>query len=1618
MHCGSKVSGLSLALLVIAEAPGTVLRVDDDALPGGDGLTWETAFDTLQDALAAAGAGDQVWVAAGTYLPDQGAGQAPGNQFAAFELVNQAAMLGGFAGGETDPDQRDPELNVTILSGDIGIPGDDSDNAYRVVNSETAVLPTTVLDGFTITGGRAVNDGGGLRLHNGDPMIVNCRIIGNAAPTSDGGGLFTHSANPTIVDCEFIDNVAGERGGGAYLNSGTLIGCVFQGNTGDHGGGLACGGSHVFTDCTFWQNTADRGGGLWNTGTITVEGCRFVGNTSVTRGGAIYTYPSSSGHTTLIDCIVVGNTAGEGAGGVHNAGHGAAKFYSCRFLGNAGTFGAGLADRGVTTVANCLFSGNVSTGPGGGLHKYGAPATIANCTFVGNSAAWGAGGVNGEDDLAVSNCAVWGNDVGGVLDEAAQIGTTETLTIDYSCVEGWTGSFGGTGNIGDDPMFVDPLGPDLILGTEDDDLRVQPGSPCIDAADNDAVPPDEFDLDGDLNTTEPLPFDLDGFTRFSDDPDMPDSGNGFAPIVDMGTFEFDGGPPPGVFTGPDGGSWFDPGNWFGGSVPIASTNVFISGEVTVDQDGAVANDITVHDGGTLNIMAGSISASTLLLESGGTLVLGHASAYAEFQTITALSGSGVLWDAGTLRLLAGGTWNNLTAPINLGCSGTGTLVVEDGANVIASTINTCTMGTIRGSGILTADVISDGRLVPGLSVGVLTIDGDYTQTMAGSLEIELNGYLPGTQFDQLLVDGAATLDGELDVVLLPGFAPELAGDQRVVRAGDLNGTFALENIPGLPGDFLFELAYDVPASGDPPRTLQLITTLTGTGPRVYVDAAAGPGGDGQSWAAATNDLTAALEFAELFPGVVSEIWVAAGVYKPGRGSGDRAASFVLVPDVAVYGGFVGNETDLEERDWGANITTLTGDLNGDDGPDFTNNEENSIHVVASTFDGNQNPVLDGFVITGGHASEGAPNAAESRGGGLYNLAIHALITNCTFTGNLAYRGGAVNDGGDYSVISNCVFTGNVAGQEGGALWTGNGLRIGCTFVDNSADWGGAVGGGSGYPIFEDCIFQSNAAYRGGAIHGESHFRPTLLRCEFVGNDGYQRGGAVHLEDAGCRLDVVDCAFVVNTADAGGAVYSAADNYSFTGCLFDWNLAMAGGAVRGGADPGWFTDCTFVNNEAFGEGGALDLGGGTTLLVNCSFQDQHAWTEGGAIRLGGGTLALFGGVFAGNVADDRGGAMALRAAATAEVYGTTFLDNSAAVFGGAVSVQSVEVSSFANCLFAGNAAVNGGALYTMWGNPELINCTVVDNAAAAGGGMFNDGTTPTITNCILWANVPESLILVEPLPVVTYSDVEGGIDGAGNIDADPVFIDRDGPDDDPATVEDNDYRLAAGSPCIDAANNLAVLECGVLDFDGLARFVDDPATADSGLGDPPIVDMGAWEYGAGPSPDDCNDNGIADTCDSAMVPAVDCDGNGLPDECEFVDCNGNGVTDQCDVLDGTSPDCNGNDIPDECDIADGPSEDCNDDGVPDECSEDCNENGVPDATDVCNGDSSDVNGNGVLDECECLADLDGNNVVNELDFLHLLSRWGYQGGSAEDINNDYVVDVVDFLLLLRFWGPCP
>ena len=382
IYTGDVITGVNITV-------GGIHYVDFSAGGNNDGSSWDDAFQDLQDALAVAESGEEIWVAAGVYTPGD-------TREDSFVLQHGVALYGGFNGTEAYRDQRNWSANQTVLSGEIGDLASQADNVYHVLTTastwEDPLDQTAILDGFTITSGRA----------NG------------------------------------------------------------------------------------WDIDQDKGGGLLNNfGYPTLANLIFVGNYADNHGGAIanqHSQQATSEPLSVINTIFSLNGTGFNAGGVANLN------------------GANLL------VINSSFTGNKGGNGGGIVNLLGSHAEIHNTILWGNQGA----------EIALQD--------------------TSTVSVTYSIIEGGYGN--GVHILNTDPLFVDPDGPDNIAGTPDDNLHLQAGSPAIDAGDNTRLANDWADSNGNGNTSESTPLDIDAGDRLVDDPATPDTGNGSSPLVDIGIDEF------------------------------------------------------------------------------------------------------------------------------------------------------------------------------------------------------------------------------------------------------------------------------------------------------------------------------------------------------------------------------------------------------------------------------------------------------------------------------------------------------------------------------------------------------------------------------------------------------------------------------------------------------------------------------------------------------------------------------------------------------------------------------------------------------------------------------------------------------------------------------------------------------------------------------------------------------------------------------------------------------------------------------------------------------------------------------------------------------------------------
>jgi len=460
--------------------------VDDDAPPGGDGLSWGTALNHLQDALALIPPGTtaEIRVAQGAYPPDRSAAFPGGtrDRESTFSLRSGVAVRGGFAGiGAKEPALRNISKFLTVLTGDL-LADDDApflnrtDNAYQVVTAHQTDA-TAILDGVTIRGGYADgpgfgptilsrDQGAGLNVYDAAPILLDCTLTDNFAinhgtindhgdtavircvfrgnrATSHAAGLYSHFHSHTIaMDCLFEDNLTPGQGGGAYNKGSPSVhysGCIFRGNGADKGAGFYCGPDTVtvFEECSFESNSAQLGAGIYNDGGYpVVTDCWFTGNEAMDgEGGAGIWNEAGAGSVTR--CTFAENVAFQG-GGIYNRDSNAV-ISDCAFHDNDAITGGGVWSlRQSPTVLNCLFTGNTAL-TGGGMYNELSTGLVAGCTFIGNSALDGDGGggmINAFDSApTILACTFLENDAqNGVFGGGGGLGNYVTSSRLFGCV--------------------------------------------------------------------------------------------------------------------------------------------------------------------------------------------------------------------------------------------------------------------------------------------------------------------------------------------------------------------------------------------------------------------------------------------------------------------------------------------------------------------------------------------------------------------------------------------------------------------------------------------------------------------------------------------------------------------------------------------------------------------------------------------------------------------------------------------------------------------------------------------------------------------------------------------------------------------------------------------------------------------------------------------------------------------------------------------------------------------------------------------------------------------------------------------------------------------------------
>lgn len=523
---------------------------------------------------------------------------------------------------------------------------------------------------------------------------------------------------------------------------------------------------------------------------------------------------------------------------------------------------------------------------------------------------------------------------------------------------------------------------------------------------------------------------------------------------------------------------------------------------------------------------------------------------------------------------------------------------------------------------------------------------------------------------------------------------------------------------------------------------------------------------GFTWETAKRSLSASLETAAQDG---CAVWIAEGDYHPTDGA-DRTASFELFPGARLYGGFIGGESSLDERDLDAARARLSGDIGA---PNDT--EDNSHHVLI----GADGASVDGLIIEFGNSAGGPEGTRE--GAGLRLSGGNMTISNSVFRRNQAAgSGGSIYAFASESLaIENCVFEDNLAGD---------GM--------SETPIGPTGGGGGGAVCFDQggtlsiasSTFNQNQAGNGAAGRG------------LAGPGG--NGGAIHF--IGEMLQVAESDFQGNragdgataaqggTGGSGGAIAVILGGARIERSSFSNNTAGDGG-------PG-------SQNGGGGDGGALALSEPSSFIVVGSRFEQNA----------AGMAASSRGIAG---APGTGGAISVRRATGGEaVVSSIFVGNSVAnpeqsgAAGGAVMIYGYDRSGeepvlIANSAFANNEANAGGAVAVESSGTlglRAVNNSFGGNAALATGGAVlysaASGTNPesTIVNSVFWENsapefaelgVTADAVVARPVVEVSYTSIEGGCPASTLVDCD-VSTESIAPG--YANVMDGDLRPLGGA----------------------------------------------------------------------------------------------------------------------------------------------------------------------------------------------------------------------------------
>ena len=1105
-----------LFLLLPAATVQAVIYVDADAPAGGDGTSWATAYKYLKDAL---GSNREIWVAEGTYYPDQDNANptGTGSRTAYFYASSNCKIYGGFEGTETSRNQRRIWHHETILSGDIGTLFEEADNVYHVIKNSD---DTGYFDGFTITRGYA--DFGS-----------------NIDHRSYGGGAFGRGV---FVNCYFTLNSA-NYGGAVGSDDMILLNCVI-GQNGWISPGSSTGGIHD-----------------WTSGPTAI-GCILTGRTTLNHGPAIFINCSISELELVSDPDWTWDPL---EAGVINCIVDSARVVG--IVGSGYTYAATLHVDYSNVVSDYV------TGPAASI-DWGVGYLTEDPQYESPSGVRGA-----EANLSVTSPCL---DAGSNDDVPADTwdidgdgDTTEKFPLDIAFKERFfddpvadTGS--GTAPIvdmGANERANQRLYVDISASSSGNGLSWAQAYQYLHDAITDATAGTEIWVaKGNYQTTAGGPYawnDRNAHYELKDG------------VAIYGGFYGDE-------TKLEQRDWNQYETKLSGGIGLVSRSddsyhvvraITVGPSTRLDgftiADGyATGSSIDGYGGGVYTnsspTFANCMFKNNYAANYGGAVYHPNADlggpnfTNCRFVGGYALRGAGIYnagWSTTTLTncffsgndsYYGGAIYNyDLVDCVVTNCSFYGNTATNYGGAINVYDAS-C---TIRNS------IFWDNTAPNGSQIALSGSTGDirYSNLEGGQAAINL--------------DGGATVTYLNNITQNPLFADPDGADNTVGTVDDdlrLNfGSPCIDSASNsdMPAGIETDLAGNTRIVDDP------YTTDTGSGSPpiidmgayeyhpvvygdiIYVDHTATSGTrNGTSWANACLNLYEGLLIAA---GTPTQVWVAQGTYLPDTtGLGDpREATFQLINGVSIYGGFMTGGSDFSARNPESYETILSGELGVD-----LDLSDNSYHVVIGSGT-DSTAVLDGLTIAFGYADGSSPN---SHGAGLYNDAGSPTIRDCVFRDNVADYGGAVrNTNNSNPIMTDCTFHDNLANFDGGAIHNDQSSPeiLNCIFYNNIAQDDGAciVSDNDCSPIISNSLFYNNSSSDlGGAVWDRSNCGSTITNCTFYNNSAAYGGGYFAWYNA--PATITNCIFWDNTAANGSQISCHHSSVSIQYCDVQGGLA--------------------------------------------------------------------------------------------------------------------------------------------------------------------------------------------------------------------------------------------------------------------------------------------------------------------------------------------------------------------------------------------------------------------------------------------------------------------------------